>query len=121
MTYLQQFRTYVFIGLLAFAGCATTGTTLPSQAVFQAKSDYAVALTAAVAYKNLPRCGPTVIKVCSDPKIVTQLQKADDAASALLDGAETTVRTGGSNAQLAVTAAQQAVSALTSITQMLGK
>lgn len=91
----------------------------PAQAVYQAKTDYAIALTAAVAYKRLPPC-PTASKVCSDPKIVKQLQAADTAAAALLDGAEVTVRQGGGNAQMAITAAQQAVAALTSVTKLLG-
>ena len=112
-------KRFLAFALFTFvAGCASAPQT-PAQAVFTAKQDYAVALTAAVAYKNLPKC-PTVAKVCSNPAIISQLQKADDAASALLDGAEVTVRTGGSNTQMAITAATQAVAAFTSITKTLG-
>ena len=106
------------VTLLSAGGCATAPQSA-SQAVYAAKSDYAVALTAAVAYKNLSPC-PTPSKICSDPKIVHQLQVADNAAAALLDGAEVTVRAGGTNAQMAVTAAQQAVAAFTSVTKLLG-
>ena len=103
---------------LTLAGCASVPQSA-QQAVFQAKQDYAVALTAAVAYKRLPAC-PTVSKVCKDAKVVAQLQKIDDASAALLDGAEATVRAGGGNVGMAITAATQAVAAFTSITKTLG-
>lgn len=110
------------VALLAFSllsACASAPQS-PSQAVFSAKQSYAVALTAAVAYKNLPPC-PTASKVCSDPKVVAQLQAADNAAAVLLDGAENTVRMPGAgmNAQTAVKAAEQAVAAFSTITGAL--
>lgn len=107
--------------LTLVASCAgVTAPQSPAQAVFAAKQSYAVALTAAVAYKRLPAC-PAATKICSDPAVVAQLQKIDTASSALLDGAEATVRTGGGNVQMAITAAEQAVSAFTTITATLGK
>jgi hypothetical protein len=113
-------RKLLAVALLALtAACAVTPQS-PQQAVFAAKQDYAVALTVAVAYRRLPACGPAAPPVCSDKAVVTRLQKADDAAAALLDGAEATVRAGGGNVQMAITAAQQAVAALTSVTQTLG-
>ncbi len=109
----------VFV-LTLVASCASVTATLdPQQAVYAAKQSYAVALTAAVAYKRLPPC-PTVTKVCSDKAVVVRLQKADDAAAALLDGAEATVRTGGGNVAMAMQAATQAVAAFSSITKTLG-
>ncbi len=106
--------------LTLVASCASVTATLDQQqAIYAAKQSYAVALTAAVAYKRLAPC-PTVTKVCKDAKVVSQLQKADDAAAALLDGAEATVRTGGGNVAMALQAATQAVSAFTSITKTLG-
>lgn len=105
------------LALAILSACALIPQS-PQQAVFSAKQSYAVALTAAVAYKRLPPC-PTPSKVCSDKKVVGQLQKADDAAAALLDGAEVTVRTGGGNVAMAIQAAQQAVAAFTSITATL--
>ncbi len=105
--------------LTTVAACAgVSAPQSPAQAVYAAKQSYAVALTAAVAYKRLPTC-PTATKVCSDPKIVSQLQKIDTASSALLDGAEATVRSGGTGAALAITAAEQAVAAFTTITSTL--
>jgi hypothetical protein len=108
----------LILGLLVACNACTTMPTTPAQAVFAAKTQYAAALTVAVAYKRLPRC-TVATPPCSDLTIVTRLQKADDAASALLDGAEITVRAGGDNTQLAITAAQQAVAAFTSITKTL--
>ncbi len=105
--------------ILATAAACASAPQSPQQAVFAAKQDYAAALTAAVAYKRLPPC-PTATKLCKDAKIVTQLQKADDAAAALLDGAEATVRTGGGNVAMALQAATQAVSAFSTITKTLG-
>jgi hypothetical protein len=102
--------------VLAVAAC-TTQPTSPAQAVFQIESNYAAALAVAVTYKNLPPCPGTVL--CSDAQVVVRLQKADDAASALLQGAQTTVRSGASGSDLAIKAAEQAVGALTSITQTL--
>lgn len=110
----------LFVSLLLVFGCAVAPTS-PAQAVFIAKQDYAVALTTAVAYKRLPPCTGTSTVVCSDLHLVDQIQKADDAAYALLNGAEKTVRLGGSNMQLAVNAAQQAVLALSSIVATLAK
>lgn len=108
------------LALAGFGGCASAPQT-PQQGVYAAKSSYAVALTIAVAYKNLPPCGAGAPVLCSDPKIVATLQKVDTASSALLDAAENTVRTpgAGANAQTAVTAAIQAVSAFTTITSTL--
>lgn len=107
--------------LIVLMGCAGVTATLdPQQAVFAAKQSYAIALTAAVAYRRLPPC-PNVSPLCRDAKVLAQLQKIDDASAALLDGAEATVRSGGGNVAMAITAAQQAVAAFTSITQTLGK
>lgn len=93
----------------------------PAQAVFAAESSYAGALTLAVAYKRLPVCLPAheAGYLCSKQEVVVRLQKADDAAFALLEGAQNTVRAGGGNLGMAVTAAQQAVSAFVSITSTL--
>ncbi len=106
--------------LLFLAGCATPES--PQQSVFQAKSGYAVALTAAVAYKRLPDC-TRAPQPCSDKAVVAQLQRADTVASTALDSAENAVRTPGfgqSVVSSAVTAAQAALQAFTSITATLG-
>ena len=109
------------VALLSASGCATTPQN-PQQSVFAAKTSYAVALAIAVSYKRLATCGlPGATALCSDPKVVHQLQAADNAAAALLDGAENVVRSenAGINAETAALAAQQAVSAFSTITAVL--
>lgn len=108
---------------LAVAGCASTGNTTPEQTVFGAKSTYAAALTAAVAYKKLPACAATAPPPCSSPAIVAQLQKADNVASSALDAAETAVRTpqiGTTATDRAVSAASAALAAFTALLATLG-
>lgn len=109
----------------AMAGCAvgTGQPQSPQTAVFAVRTSYAAALTAAVAYKRLPVCGTPVVLPCSDPKVVTQLQKADDVASTALDSAENAVRTPGFGkdiANSALTAANAALQAFLTITATLG-
>lgn len=106
--------------LAGFSGCTTDPktTTSPQQAVFEAKSAYAVALTAAVAYKRLPPCDKNP-RPCSDKAVVAQIQKADNVAASALDAAETAVRTPGFGNDVvssSVTAAQSALQAFVSIT-----
>lgn len=96
---------------LGLAGCAGAPQS-PAQAVFQAKTSYSTALTAAVAYKRLPVCREPAVQPCSDPKIVAQLQKADNVAAGALDAAEAAVRTPGFGSNVLTTAAAAASSAL---------
>ena len=104
----------------AIHGCATPES--PQQAVFQAKSSYAVALTAAVAYKRLPDCVGAP-QPCSSAPVVSQLQKADNVAASALDAAESAVRTPGFGESIvasAVGSAKAALAAFLSITATLG-
>lgn len=106
--------------LLFLVACAAPQS--PQQAIFSAKSNYEVALTAAVAYKRLPVCATPAVQPCSQKSVVTQLQKADDVAAKALDAAETAVRTpafGTNITQSALTAAQAALDAFVSITSSL--
>lgn len=121
---------------VALAGCASTTTTptdttvvttigspAAQRAVFTAKSVYAGMLTAAVTYKELRRCSPTVPQPCSDPAVVAQLQKADVVASVALDAAEAAVRTpqiGNAAVDAAVAAANSALAALSALVSTLG-
>lgn len=110
---------------LALVGCGTTVATpdTPAQAVYAAKSAYATALTAAVAYKRLPACSATRPVPCSHPDLVAQLQKADNVAAASLDAAEAAARTPLVSATAtgrAVQAAQAALAAMTSLVANLG-
>jgi hypothetical protein len=108
---------------LALLGCASGGAPQdPQQSIYALQSGYRTALTVAVAYKQLPPCGmATSPLLCSSPKVVAQVQQADDVAYQAIKAAETTVRTpgAGANAQTALVAAQQALAALTSITATL--
>jgi hypothetical protein len=112
---------------LLLGGCQTISTatstvdmTTLSKSAFAAKSTYDGLLVLAVAYNSRPRCGqPTSPITCSDQAIVDQMRKASTAADAATQAAENAVRTLGSSpivASAAVTAAQQAVSALKVIT-----
>ena len=110
----------VLMALTVVGGCASAPQS-PAQVIFAAKSNYAVALAVAVAYKKLPTCAPTAPPLCSKPDMIATLQKVDTASSALLDAAENTVRLqgAGANAQTAIKAAEQAVSAFATITAAL--
>lgn len=110
----------ILVLVLVMAGCAAPQS--PQQSVFQAKSGYAVALTAAVTYKKLPPCGQPVKMPCSDKAVVAQLQKADNVAATALDSAESAVRTPGFGKDVvnsAIAAANAALAAFTSITSTL--
>lgn len=117
---MRKLITAVFIAV-ALAACATPQS--PQQAVFETKSGYAVALTAAVSYKRLPLCEKTK-PPCSDPKVVAQLQRADNVAASALDAAEQAARTpgfGDSVVASSATAAQAALQAFVAITTNLGR
>ncbi len=109
---------YLIVGALFFlAACAQTptgeGSGSAATSVYQTKLAYAAVLTGAVEYNKLPRCGrPTSPVLCSDQGAVEAMRKANVAARSALDAAENTVRdpaVKGNTAQLAVTAAGNAV------------
>ncbi len=117
--------------LLALAGCGAqvAGTTLPpapkspAQAVYEATGAYAGALSAAVAYRQLPACGSAgAPKLCADPAVVARLRAADMVAEATLHSAQVTVTSGASAGVQAeaVAAAQGAVASLTALTTAIG-
>jgi hypothetical protein len=111
------------MAVAGLSGCAATGGSTPAQTVFQAKSTFDTALTAAVAYKRLPACSATVKAPCSDRKVVDQLAKAGNAADVALDAAEMAVRTPGFGQDItstAVSAASAAVRAFAAIAAQLG-
>lgn len=100
---------------LALAGCASTTSTTPAQTVFAAKSGYAAALTAAVAYRRLPACAEPRVLPCHDPDVLAQIQRADNVAAGALDAAENAVRTpavGAGARDRAIAAAEAALAAL---------
>lgn len=112
--------------LLSFilAACAgqPAGPNAPSQAVYQIKSDYDAALQVAIAYAQLPRCGSVGNPpLCSQAKVVVQLDQASQAAGAAIQAAENTVRDPNASDKWAVaaSAARNALTALTAITATL--
>ncbi len=125
---MKKYLLLLFVPLVVgFSGCSTT-TPIMDQAtaergVFEAKAAYEVALTAAVAYKRLPSCGPSK-PPCSTPAIVAQLQHAQPAARSALDAAQAAVTSkdfGANIVSTAVSSANAAVSAFAAITTSLPK
>jgi hypothetical protein len=120
-------KSIALIALSLLAGCAsfstknTIDTASASNRVYAAKVGYTAVLTAAVAYNNLPRCTPTNKPVCSDSAVVDQLRKANSAAVATLDSAETVVRTPNVNqdvVEFSVVAAENAVKTVQGIVKV---
>ena len=105
---------------LSFSGCASSPQNA-EQTVFAAQASYTAAVAVAVAYKNLPTCGPVAPKLCSDLSVVKKLQDADNLAAPTLQAAQNIVRQpdAGLNVQTAVTMATQAVAILSSLTSTL--
>ncbi len=115
----MKFLLYAII--IALPAC-TAPPKNAGQSVYAVESAYVAALTVAVKYKALPPCAPASTMLCSKPEVVAKIQKADDAAYPALQAAQKVVRQpdAGANAQTAIFAAEQAVSALTAITSTLG-
>jgi hypothetical protein len=89
-----------YLGLMlvaALSGCVAgvhPGTPQgDAQTVYQAESDYAVALQAAVAYRGLPSCGAGIV-ICRDDATVAHLQYTARAASDALNTAQSAVQHG---------------------------
>jgi len=85
-------RILAIAAICILGACATPER--PEQMVYQAKAAYGVALSQAVAYKELPACAEAPVALCHDPAIVKQSQLAQAAARPALDAAEAAVRTG---------------------------
>jgi hypothetical protein len=117
---MRIFATLALCGLLT--SCATTPTSNPQASVFQIKQNYELALQVAVAYDNLPPCVAGVKAVCSEHAVKVKLKTAKDVASPAIQAAENAVRDptfSASASQAVVSAANQAVIALTAITAAL--
>lgn len=112
---------FLFVGLaslalMAIAACSTPAkvdTTNAVKSVYVVSTTYNTLLTVAVAYNNLPRCEqPKAPTLCSKTAVVAQLRKANVAASASLDAAESAVKTLGSNPTVVAAAVVSAQNAL---------
>lgn len=114
----------IFVLAFALAGCSSISVPeTPAQKVFAATQMYDVALTVAVAYKELPSCDlPTAPKICSDAGVVETVKKADTVAYESLTAAQAIVRAPAptqSALQTAVMWAQGAITAFAKITNSL--
>lgn len=86
--------------------------------VYAAKEAYGVAERLATAYAKLPRCATPAVQPCSDQAVVDQITKARNIARDSLNAAQNAVDTPGFGSDIistAVTAAQAAMSAFTSV------
>lgn len=117
---MKRFIVFVFAALLT--ACVTTPAKNPQLQVFSIKSNYDAALTVAVAYDNLPPCVAGVKAICSSHDVKVKIKQAKDVASPAIQAAENAVRDptfDASTSQAVITAANQAVIALTAITSVL--
>lgn len=115
---MQQARNVfsLLIVALMLGACATADK--PSQQVFAIHQSYDLALTGAVAYRQLPPCATPAVQPCRDPVVLEQIRKADLVAKPAMDAAQSAVRTpsfGEDVAQSAITAARAAMTALQAI------
>ena len=114
-----MFKRYVLstVLVLLLAGCGAITGASPAADVFAMRAGYdAAVLTPAATYASLPRCVPAAPRPCSEQAVVNQLRKADAAAKAALDAAETVVRdTPRVDARTAISAAREAIAAVSTI------
>ena len=119
---MRTMKILILAAALAVLGaCSSTpANPSPEQVVYKLHGDYATALTAAVAYKKLKPCDGST-PICSDPKVVSQLQRADDMAYSALSAAQKAVRQSGdpSSAANLIGSAQLAIGAFVEITTQL--
>ncbi len=110
------------LSLLALTACSTL---TPKQNVFQLESEYQVALAAANAYADLPKCGTADAPlVCSDAMVVAKLKQADAVVGPAIFAAQATVRDPNfdkSKADAVLVAANQALAVLTTILAQVKK
>lgn len=115
---MRKFITAAALGFALVACSALPPTpSSPAGAVFELESAYIAGLTLAVAYKNLPPCGPAGLVMCSDPLVVDRIRTADAIAGPALDAAKAAVRSPQAGTALGL--ARQAVAALLEITSKL--
>lgn len=118
-------RVSLAVACILLGACSTTGTPQdPQQAVFAAKAALVTAVQVTTAYAQLPRCPQPAPALCSDASIVASADKAAHAADAAVQAAEDTVRNpafadNGDVLSKSVIAAQNAVTALTAISDTL--
>jgi ABC-type uncharacterized transport system substrate-binding protein len=105
---------------LALGGCATIRNPVDVPQLAAIESAYGIALSLAVAYRDLPLCrtgtSPGLQNVCAKRSVVVRLQRADRDAQIALAAARSFVRANPTLSAASVLAvAQNAVSALQAI------
>jgi len=81
---------------------ADAGLAQSLEAVYAVESAYAAALTLAIEYAALPRCGsPTARGACSEASTVERLRVLDAVATAALRGAQLVAKDPGASPQTA--------------------
>ena len=119
---MKTYLAFATVASLATASCAPgVGHLSVAQSAYAMEASYQGALTLAVAYRNLPRCGTPGAVVCHDPVVVAKLVTADGIAHTAILGVEGVVRAGGSplDVQHAIAIAQTALSALQALAASL--
>lgn len=103
---------------LSLGACQTIEN--PQQAVFAARATHNTLLIAVVAYAQRPSCAqPMPPLVCARAEVAIAMDKADDAAAAVLDAAETTVRTSGFGDDVYASAAASATAAIRALSTII--
>ncbi|HEX5611179.1 MAG TPA: hypothetical protein VFX67_00890 [Burkholderiales bacterium] len=109
--------------MLAWAGSATAQPTV--EAVYAVESAYAAALTLAIEYAALPRCGSaTAVGGCSESAVVERLRIVDAVATSALRGAQLLARDSGAAPQTsegAVRVAREAVGVFDALVRSVKK
>jgi len=86
--------------LLLWAAAGAAQSTV--EAVYAVESAYAAALTLAIEYAALPRCGsPAARAACSESAMVERLRVVDAVATSALRGAQLIARDSGASPQTA--------------------
>ena len=101
------------LALGALAACNTMPGQTPAATLAKATNAYNAAAQVVVAYKGLAPCGsPLATQLCSDPTVVLKLKAGDQVAYDALVAAEKAVKSGASNAQIALDIAMAAANSL---------
>ncbi len=107
----------LILASLLLAGCATQQTN-PQATIYNIKANFDIALQGVLVYDRLPPCVSNGPKICSSAAATQKLAEASVVANTAIQSAETTVRDANfdkSKADAVITAANNAVIALTSI------
>ena len=110
-------KTLIVCGALLLAGCQKPQS--PDAAVAIAVGSYEAAGKVALQYVTLPPCDPIGPKLCAEPKVKVQIQRASSVARGALDQALDVIADPtklGTTREQAVTAAETAVKVFVLIT-----